>query len=421
MTAPAADVLIVGAGPAGCTLGGLLAADGFAVTILERQAHPRPKPCGELLNPGAVRTLRALGLGDELAALDPAPILGWKMCTPGAPEAIGRYSDDATGFSVARSRLDAVLATWAVRQGATLVESTQVRSVGATPLPTAHTIESDGSRGERSGRVLVGADGLQSLVARTLDPDRPPPGRRKLSLTAHMTGRLDHEGLGIVHISDSATVGLAPIAASGQEWNVTVVVDPERCGGAVAADPEGFHARAVEEAGLPWSVPPVLTEGPWASGPFDRPIRRVSARGMILVGDASGYFDPLTGQGVFRALRSAELAFAVLRDALRMSGTIPTAARLGRYGRALAASVRPGRMVQRAVEFVVSRGGLRRRAFARLAARPGAANRLLRTIGDDASVASLLHPQFLLALARPLGSRDNEASPLRKTGWSEVR
>lgn len=425
MKPPESDVLVVGAGPAGSALGGLLAANGFSVTIVDRQRHPRPKPCGELLNPGAVKILDALGLSGTLEALGPAKILGWRMRTTGAPEAVARYADSATGLSVARSRLDEALALWAVRQGATLVESTQVRSATLSPYPTAQTIEADGSRAERTARVLVGADGLQSLIARALDPDRPAPGKRKVSLTAHMRGRLDRADLGIMFISDDVTVGLSPITESGDLWNATVVVDPKRFGAEVASDAEGFHRRMLAKAGLPWESEPVLTEGPWASGPFDRPTRRVSGAGMLLVGDASGYFDPLTGQGVYRALRSAQLAFGVLREVLQRGDVVPSRARLARYARQLRRSVRPGRSMQRAVEFVVSHRAVRRLAFARLAAYPSAADRLIRVIGDAAPVASLLHPEFGVALVGTRGVRDPKSSEPESrepgTPRSEVR
>jgi 2-polyprenyl-6-methoxyphenol hydroxylase-like FAD-dependent oxidoreductase len=417
MRGPDSDVLIVGAGPAGSALGGLLAAEGIAVTIVDKQRHPRPKPCGELLNPGAVKLLAKMGLAGTLEELAPARILGWIMCTPGAPPAVARYPNSATGLSVARSRLDATLANWAVQQGVTLVENTRVQSATISPRPTAHTIEADGSRAERTARVIVGADGLNSLMASAIDPGRPAPGEPKLSLTAHMKGCLgeqaDHRGLGVLHVTDQATVGLAPISSSHQEWNVTVVVDPRRFGRAVAADPELFHQgvllKALRDADLEPETPLVLSEGPWASGPFDRPTRRVSARGMLLIGDASGYFDPLTGQGVYRALRSAELAFGVMAEALTRPGEVPSAALLRRYSRQLRASVRPGRALQRAVEWIVSRNAPRRRAFTRLAANPRAADRLLRVIGDDASILSFLHPEFLLALAGVSRGYDNES------------
>ncbi|HLN62756.1 MAG TPA: FAD-dependent monooxygenase, partial [Symbiobacteriaceae bacterium] len=73
------DLLIVGAGPAGAALGGLLAARGWAVEIVEAARFPRPKPCGECLNPGAVAALHRLGLWEAAAPLEPMGLSGWRM------------------------------------------------------------------------------------------------------------------------------------------------------------------------------------------------------------------------------------------------------------------------------------------------------------------------------------------------------
>jgi flavin-dependent dehydrogenase len=142
---------------------------------------------------------------------------------------------------------------------------------------------------------------------------------------------------------------------------------------------------------------------------------------MVLVGDAAGFFDPLTGEGVFHALRSAQLAFGVLREALLLQGVVPTGAHLRRYAVELAAANRTRRLIQRAVEFVVARGALRRAAFRRLAANTGAADRLMRVIGDDVPATSLLHPEFLAALAVGRLRSDNETFPVSVSRRSKAR
>jgi len=424
MTRPNSDVLIVGAGPAGSALAAELAGAGFQVTVLERSAHPRPKPCGELLNPGALRALDRLGLLDAVRELGPAALQGWRLRTEGAPEAVGRYGDLGPGLSVARSRLDRLLADHARSRGARVEEGVQVREVepgdGETGWPAGHTIEADGSRGRRTARVLVGADGLGSIVGRALDTDRPAPGLRKVSLTAHLRGRLERSDLGVLHLTERCTVGVAPITADGELWNATVVVPVGEAGPELSDDPAAFHARCVAEAGLGWTDGFEQVAGPWASGPFDRPSHRIVGPGWLLVGDAAGYYDPLTGQGVQRALQGALAAAGVLTSALRGTEGVPGVPALSGYPKALGRRNRPGRRVQRAIEWVLTRPRVRTRVFRGLARHPEGADRLIRVTGDAAPVRTLIHPSVVLALT---GGLPRRGAPHRVTEsrWSEVR
>src|SRR5690606_23153489 len=97
---------------------------------------------------------------------------------------------------------------------------------------------------------------------------------------------------GRIRLDARGTVGLAPLDRGGRRWNATVVVDPaaER----VAPDPVALVLARLEEA-LGAGAGVVVVGGPWASGPFDRPAAKVVSDGVVLVGDAAGYFDPLTG------------------------------------------------------------------------------------------------------------------------------
>ena len=415
------DVLIVGAGPAGSALAARLAAAGVEVVVLDRSTHPRPKPCGELLNPGAVEALDDLGVLDAVRALGPATIRGWRLRTEGAPEAVGHYGPSRPGLSVPRSALDEVLAKHARSRGARIEEGVQARSVDTSgDRPAVRTIERDGTRGHRSARVVVGADGLKSIVARSLDPDRPPPGLRKVSLTAHLRGRLEPAELGVLHITGRCTVGLAPVSAAGDLWNATVVVPVAEAADELSDDPAAFHARRVREAELRWESGFECVEGPWASGPFDRPSLRIVGTGWLLVGDAAGYYDPLTGQGVRRALLTAEIAAETLSAALRETEGVPGVPALGRYSNQVRARLRYGRRVQRAIEWVIARPGLRTRVFRGLSRHPEGANRLIRVTGDAAPVRTLMHPAVALALAGGIvsGARHRPANESR---WSEAR
>jgi 2-polyprenyl-6-methoxyphenol hydroxylase-like FAD-dependent oxidoreductase len=178
-------------------------------------------------------------------------------------------------------------------------------------------------------------------------------------------------------------------------WNLTVVVDAARWGRTVAAGTLPFLLASAERAGLDWIEGPDVIAGPWASGPFDRPMRHVTADCALLVGDAAGYYDPLTGQGIFRALHSAELAARNLDEALRRSRV--SRSDLRPYEVRSRAAFTPGRAVQRAVEGVMSRSALRGPVMHRLAGQPELLSALLGVIGDLSPVRSLMRPHVLLA------------------------
>jgi flavin-dependent dehydrogenase len=399
-----ADVLIVGAGPAGSATAALLAEAGWSVKILERAVFPRPKPCGECLNPGAVAALRRIGMLAPVLALDPAKIDGW-MVGSGEAQARGDFSVAAgPGLGVPRDRLDAALLGAARSSGASAEEGVTVRGVGEpTPLGRALSVrERDGSPGARRARIIVGADGLRSVTARAVGALRRSPRLRKLSLTARLRGRIALTRRGLLRITDGTTVGLAPVDALKALWNLTVVVHSSRAGRAAAGAPLAFMLEKAARSNLQWLEGPEVVAGPWASGPFDWPTRAVVADGLLLVGDAAGYYDPLTGQGIHQALRSAELAAEAIDSALR-TGRVSEA--LGWYARRHRATFAPARLVQRAIEHVVSRAALRGALLERLAARPFAFDALLAVTGDSSPVRSLLRPRVVSALLLPAPRR----------------
>jgi flavin-dependent dehydrogenase len=397
-----ADVLVVGGGPAGSATAALLAERGWSVTVVERAVLPRPKPCGECLNPGAVAALRRLGMLDAVLALSPAVIRGWELRS-GMRRAAGTFSGDGVfALGIARSALDAALVAQARGRGVQVEEGVTVRQVGAAGANgrTLQTREPDGSIGTRSARVIVGADGLRSVTARAIGALKRGPRLRKLSLTARVRGRMEIAGRGLMSLSDDATVGLAPVDESETCWNMTVVVDAVRFGRAAAGAPLAFLLERAARSGWSWLEGPEVVDGPWASGPFDWPTRAVAADALLLVGDAAGYYDPLTGQGMYQALHSAELAADAIDSALRRGRVSVTDLRV--YARRSLAAFAPGRAVQRVIEQVVSRAALRMKVLPRLAARPSAFDALLAVTGDRSPVRSLMRPRVLSCFLLPV-------------------
>ncbi len=395
------EILVVGGGPAGSTVAGLLARRGRRVLLVDRATFPRAKPCGECLNPGAVAALDRLGLRATVEALDPARLSGWSVGGRWA-SAEAEFGSGIHGLGLARSRLDAALLEEARRRGVEVLEGVRVESVDSAaegdcsrpPRPRVRLRLGDEIH-ELRPRVVVGADGLRSRVARSLGllaDGAPSGGGGRISLTVRV--RWDDGGApgsprrrGRLRVRDGVTVGLAPVRAAHAgapgEGNLSVVVEAARHGAHAGADPlglvQGALLRALPEERLH------IVDGPWASGSFRRPVQRCWAPGVVLVGDAAGYFDPFTGQGIYRALRSAELAApavdAALADAARSN------AFLADYGRRWAEEVTPGRRVQKVVDAVMQRPWLREPALTLLGPRSLAS--IIRITGDLLPISSL--------------------------------
>jgi flavin-dependent dehydrogenase len=427
-------VAVIGAGPAGATVALLLARAGWNVALLDRSPFPRLKPCGDCLSPGAGPILERLGLADAVRAQHPALLDGWRIIAPGGGAFEARFADidgagATTAFALSRDRLDHALARAARDAGASFHPGARVddllRGAGGRVAGVSGR-NRHGHPFRLRSRLVIGADGLRSVTARRLGLAGRPARLRKLSLTAHLIGVRDLNSLGEMHLGDGAVAGIAPVVddPSGNDpvANVTLVVDAVRFGRLVAADPAAFFrdrlrtfprlagrlddtrpARATADPRAQHSDDLPATAWPGdllASGPFDRPGAGVIADGAALVGDAAGYFDPLSGQGIHHALHAAGILAEEADAALRNGRTDARA--LARYARRHARAVRGTRVLQHFLEAIVARPRLADLAIPPLARAPRAAALLLATTGDLRPAHSLLSPaaiaEYLLAL-----------------------
>ena len=351
----------MGAGPAGSTLAILLKQAGVRTELLERAQFPRDKACGEGLMPSGVDLLESIGV-----ALDRFPALGGVTYrVPVTGSARGEFRDGRTGRGVRRLAFDQMLAE---RAGVRV----RVEVTGMTLRDGHKVLET--SAGQIAARIVVGADGIHSRVARWMGWSRPPRTPYRYALTGHV----DAPGHGvdrvIVTLAGGAEVYVAP--TSNDELLVAVLGSKSglRRDGEPAREAFARHLAGAH----PELAPPREVHG---AGPFWVRPSAVAGNGVFLLGDAGGFLDPLTGDGMSDALAGAQ-------QLSRLIASRSPAPEL-EYARWESKQWRRRLFVNRLALTLTGSSALARRALHGLQRSPATLNRLLEVNDGSAGLASL--------------------------------
>lgn len=380
------DALVVGGGPAGAATATWLAREGFRVLVIDRADFPRDKACGEFLTPGAVAALQRLGIWEAVLHAGAAPVSGIRLFGPGGGLAEYRPNYGApAGWSIRRTALDATLLAHARIAGADVLEGTAVSSVRydvnsrkwSVSLRQIPVIPSPLHPLTLSSSLLIGADGTHSLVARQLGLVRRIPRLERVGLVCHWSG-VSGDALEM-RARDGAVCGFGPLGVSSA--NVTLVVprsESRRIAGRAGSYVEEAVGRLFPD------LADRLSSGKrdpevQKVGCFGHLCRHVSAAGALLVGDAATFVDPFTGEGIYFALRGAELAAKVASTALR-EGDL-SARRLAAYDRSRAELARRY-LLCFLVQAAVRNGAVMDRAVAALARARETRNTLMSVLAD---------------------------------------
>lgn len=351
------DVAVVGGGPAGLAAALAARRAGLAVALVERSRPPLDKACGEGLMPAAVAALDRLGVALPARS---APFTGIRYVCGGAV-AEADFADGATGRGVRRTLLHAALAEAAGAAGVELRWG--CAATGLTPRGLAT------DEGELATRFVVGADGLRSKVRAWAGLARESRAPRRFGVVRHL-GRAPWSTRVEVTFGDRVEAYVTPLA--DDEIGVALLWD---------GDGEGFDVLLARR--LPAELAARLAGAPAlgrdrGAGPFRQRVRAAARGRVALVGDAAGYVDALTGEGL-------ALAFG---QALRL-GPALAAGDLAGYARAARRDARVPETITRLALFAARRPALARRLVAALAADPALFARLLAALGAGGSLAAL--------------------------------
>ena len=309
------DVAIVGAGPAGSSAAISLARKGYSVILLERAIFPREKLCGDFLNPANWPLLERLGVVDEILSLEHEKVTAFRISTfSGAEAAISfpsRNGRTLFGLGLRRSSLDDLLLRSAQREGVQVKQGCKVGSL-AKEVGGWSVMLGDQSKGQSvSSTFLIGADGRNSWVAHRLGLALPGKADKYVAFQTHLRGARGVKGNVQIHCFPGGYAGL--VGLGGESANLCFVVENSN------TTKKGISLEALLENHLYKNIS--LRESLKGSEivgklrstyPVHLPPRRSYGDGYLLVGDAARVSEPVTGEGVYFALRSGILAAKVM-------------------------------------------------------------------------------------------------------------
>ncbi len=306
------DAVVIGAGPAGSIAALGLARSGHRVLLMERSRWPRSKVCGSCLNGLALHVLAEAGLGSLVADCGGRP-LDTVVLHAGPRRA---RLPLPTGAALSRAVFDAALVREATRAGAVFLPET-VAAVGQVAGDHRQVILRQGAdRVAVQARVVLATTGLGAEAADTTVLPRA---------TVNRASRIG-AGATIDTGSDDYRPGIVYMASGRQGYVGLVRIESGALDVAAALDPAAVRARGnigvvirgvLEEAGLP--VPSGATEADWRGTPaLTRTRTRLGAERLFIAGDAAGYVEPFTGEGIGWALASGQALIPLAQQAIHV-------------------------------------------------------------------------------------------------------
>jgi len=403
VTAPErTEVAIVGGGPAGSVLAATLAVAGREVIVLERAPSWQWRAGGVFASPAAIAALRRFGVGRDTLRVVARPIPAMRVETPAGASFRLTYGADrggapAVGFD--RSRLDPTLLDLARSSGADVRVGVTVREVDLSK-GTLTVGPHGGTNTRLQASIIVGADGLRSMVARAAGVARPVWLGPRVGLTYHLE---DRDGAtsrdARMRIIADGYVGIAPVP--GDRVNVGIVLGAS-WRPALARDGAEAVTRSIVERIPPTDDDPDRwrfarrcdsIEGAW---PLGHRVTRRAGGGWLLVGDAAGFLDPFTGEGLHRALVSAELAARAI-----LAGEGRRRQAFDAYERAMQRRFLAKDAVSWLVHAFLSHPSWFEYAARRVADRPAVRATMGLVMGDLVPANRALDPRYLAALLAP--------------------
>jgi menaquinone-9 beta-reductase len=331
------EVIVVGAGPAGATAATLLAQKGHDVLLLDRQSFPRDKICGDGVPAGVIKMMNRMGMGAKVLAAEKSgdfnPIKQVRLVSPRGFVMDAPLPDDpeANSYVAPRKVIDALLQEHAVACGTEflaaqvqepLLENGQVVGVRARLAVNGRFLTQD-----LHARLVIGADGVTSAIARALRPRQTHhhPEHKAVALRAYIED--------IEEIPHTAEFYFYEAIAPGYAWIFNLGGGRANIGLGMRLDQFRQTSRKLEDLLKEFLAMPEIRKrlkqggqlrdmATWPLNFGSQEGLRFAFPGALLVGDAAGFINPITGGGIHNGMISAELAAKSAHEALTVGSFV---------------------------------------------------------------------------------------------------
>jgi menaquinone-9 beta-reductase len=408
------DIIIIGGGPAGTSAALFLAKKGYSIALLDQAVFPRDKVCGEFISPAADGIFFDLGILESIEALNPIRLSGVVLSAYESsclqidyPVAIdGRTM---TSLSLERSQLDNLMISHVRNSNVRLLEGFKVTDLLFDGENACGVKGYDGSKKKFSikSKVVIDAGGRNSISLRRLNLRRGSSKKRKIALAAHWDGIKEVGSYCHMHISHPGYTGIAPVGIN--RANVVLIVDRENL---VSADIDKFFVETVLGNQLRRKI--LGTGAPIekirVTDSLSYSVKRPKCGGLILVGDATGFIDPFTGEGIYLSLRSSQLAVGVIKNAFDRNDF--SSRQFEFYDRMRRKEFREKNILSKALQYLIYKPFLCNRVVEALANQKQLSSLLVGVIGDYMPANKVVNFEYFLRLFCELLKR-RKLSPLR--------
>ncbi|KAA3662837.1 MAG: NAD(P)/FAD-dependent oxidoreductase [Chloroflexi bacterium] len=327
------DVIVVGAGPAGATTATILAQKGLDVLLLDRAQFPRDKTCGDAVPSGAIETLGKLGMADKIAQSvsrgELYPLEQMYLASPKGHELVATFTKGNNGeasYVAPRLYFDALIQQHAIDSGAEFVQAHVKEPVVENGRITGIQARINDSTETIPAKMVIGADGVTSVITRTMRPkqNQHVDKHRAVALRAYIEDIEEMPKTVEFYMYDEILPGYAWIFPTG---NHTANI-----GLGMRLDIFRKHKIKLEDLlkkflAFPDIKKRLLNGGQlrdiatWQLNFGSQKHLQHTFDGALLVGDAAGFINPLTGGGIHNAIISATLATQTIVEAFAKGDT----------------------------------------------------------------------------------------------------